>query len=487
MAAFVRLSLLLSLFLAAAPAHAQRKLSLKDAVDLALKQNLELQIEHEKVAEAGLNRKSVRGHFGPKIMVEGNVMVWDSALQVDFGLGGASIDPSVLSDPVKAAEFIKQYNLTTDELLALSKKENQALLSSLFKLMGLDSLDMTVRDQVTASFSATLAQPLTPLISLYKGYAATRHMEKAAGHTLQAKRSDIAYKVADTYLKLMQVQRFEHIAQTGVQQVEAHLGMARKYKEAGLIGKQEVLKAEVELARAKERVIQARHGASLAAAGLKLYMGMAQSEQFTLTDRPQDPPPPLSAALQSCVKDALGQRQDLKSVGEMGKAAEAGKDRVKWSFLPNISAIASYQFTHGQGTFMPEHAFFAGGVLQWDIWDWGAKWFSMKAAGSKARQADLGRRLLKEAIALEVQQAYLDLRAAEESLAVARLSITSATEDYRIEQKRFETQSNTTTDVLDAQLALTRSELTYTTALYSYYIARAKLARAMGGIYGTRN
>ena len=482
MAAFVRISLLIALVLASAPAHAQRKLTLKEAVDLALKQNLELQIEQEKVVEAGLSRKSVRGHFGPKIMVEGNVMVWDSALQMDLGLGGASIDPSVLSDPVKAAEFIKKYGLTSDELLALSKKENQALLSSLFKLMGLDGLDMTVRDQVTASFSVTLAQPLTPLISLYKGYAATRHMEQAAEYSLQAKRADIAYKVASTFLGLMQAQRFEKIAGTGVQQVKAHLDMAGKYKEAGLIGKQEVLKAEVELARAKERVIQARHGAALATAGLKLYMGMPQSEQFTLAGELQDPPPPLSAALRSCVKDALRQRQDLKSLAEIGKAAEAGKDRIKWDFLPSISAIASYQFTHGQGTFMPEHAFFGGGVLSWELLDWGAKYFSMKAAGAKANQADLGRRLLKEAIALEVQQAYLELRKAEESMSVARLAIKSATEDFRIEQKRFETQSNTTTDVLDAQLALTRSDLTYATALYSYYIARAKLTKAMGTV-----
>ncbi len=473
MAALVRVFLLSLLLLFPAAAQAQRSLTLKQAVDLALKQNLELQVEQEKVTEAGQNRKSVRGHFGPKLVVEGNVMVWDSALEMDLGFG-SGLDLSSFNP--------QDYGLTQKELTALIS--NMDLLTGMFKIMGLDSMDMTVRDQVTASFSATLAQPLTPLIPIYKGYAATKHMEQAATLTLEARRAEIAFKVASTYLGRMQAQRFEKLAQTGVQQVEAHLGMARKYQEAGLIGKQEVLKAQVELARAKERVIQARHGAALATAGLKLYMGVPQSEKITLTDEPRDPPPPMSVAMQSCIKDALGQRKDLKSLDAMGKAAEAGKDGIKWGFLPAISAIASYQYTHGQGTFMPENAFFGGAVLQWDIWDWGAKWFSMKAAGAKVRQVALGRRLLKEAIALEVQQAYLELRKAEESMAVARLAIKSAEEDYRIEQKRFETQSNTTTDVLDAQLALTRAELTYTTALYSYYIARAKLGKAMGSIHG---
>ena len=475
--------LLLSIFLAAPAARAERKLTLKEAVDLAMKQNLELQVLQETVAEADATRKSVRGHFGPKLMVEGNVMVWDSALEFDLGFGGAGLDPKVLKDPVKAAEFIKQYKLTTDELVALSKKENQDMLSAMFKVMGLDGTGMSVRDQVTASFSATLAQPLTPLISLYKGYAATRHMKQAAHYTLGAKRAEVAFKVADTYLKLMQAQRFEKIAQTGVAQVIAHLKMAEKYREAGLIGKQEVLKAQVELARAREQVIQARYGASLTQAALKLYTGLPQSEQVVPVDQLKDPPPPLSATLQTYVHKALEHRDDLKSLVHMGKAAEAGKERIKWDFLPQISAIATYQYTHGQGTFMPEHAFFGGGVLQWELWDWGAKYYSMKSAGAKARQVGLGRRLLKEAISLEVQKAVLDLHRAKESMSVARVAIVEAAEGVRIEQKRFETQSNTSTDVLDAQLALTRAELIYTTSLSAYYIARAGLAKAMGTIH----
>ncbi len=459
-----------TLLVIAAPgaARAQRKLTLKQAVDLAMEQNLELKIEQEKVAEAEATRKSVRGHFGPKVMVEGNVMIWDSSL--DFDLGFGSFDMSSFNPA--------DYGLTQKEILALTS--NMDLLTGLFKLMGFDSMDMTVRDQVTASFSATLAQPLTPLISLYKGYSATRYASQAASLTLAAKRSDIAFKVTDTYLKMMQARRFEAIAQTGVDQVKAHLAMAQKYREAGLIGKQEVLKAQVELARARERVIQARYGARMAAAALNLYIGLPMSERVQPVEQVKDPPPPLALALQRCIKDALGQRADLKSVAALGKAAEAGKARILWDFLPQISAIASYQYTHGQGTFMPENAFFGGAVLSWELWDWGAKYFSMKAAGAKARQATLGQRLLREAIALEVQNAYLGLRKSEETLAVARVAINEATEGYRIEQKRFEARSNTSTDVLDAQLALTRAELTYTTSLYAYYMARAGLARAMG-------
>ena len=63
---------------------------------------------------------------------------------------------------------------------------------------------------------------------------------------------------------------------------------------------------------------------------------------------------------------------------------------------------------------------------------------------------------------------------------MARVAITEAEENFRIEKKRFDASANTSTEVLDAQLALTRAQLSYTTSLYGYYIARAALLRAMG-------
>lgn len=447
------------------PAMAEQRLTLSQAVNLALKQSPQLALEQAKVDEAEASRKSMRGLFGPKLMLEGSVLVWDSPLAFSFDM------PAITN----FNELVTKYGLNANEITAMSN--NMDLLTGMFKLFDMGD----IREQVTAQVSVTLAQPLTPLLQIYQGYKATRSLSDAAAVERKGKDVDVAHQVTKTYLQLMQVQRFVKVAATGVEQVAAHLKQARHFHEAGLIGKQMVLKAQLELARAKERVIKARYGAGMAASALAVLMGLPAEEVIVPTEEVTDPPAQLSQTLEGCIKRAHEGRSELKSLNLKHEAALAGKDSLFWGMiLPQVSAIATYQYNYGQGTFSPENSFFGGGVFSWEVWDWGHKYYSLKAADAKARQASSGKRLLRDGIVLQVKKAYFDLKQAEEALSVARAVIVEAEENFRIEQKRFETQANTSTDVLDAQLALTRAQLSYTTSLYGHYIARAELKRAMG-------
>jgi outer membrane protein TolC len=460
------LTLAAALLALASPAAADRRLSLDQAVKLALKQSPQIRLEQAKVDETDATRKSTRAHYLPQLKADANALLWDSALAFTL----STPDVSNIND------LVTKFGLTPAELLAVA--QNQDLLSAMFKFFDLGN----VRDQFTANVTINLVQPLTPLLSIHQGYRATQHMADAARLDMEGKRVDLAYQVTRTYLQLMLANAYVEVADTGVEQVEAHLKQARQFRRAGLIGKQEVLKAQLELARAKERVIQARYGGNLASAGLAVLIGLPASERIVPTEKVVDPPPAPSGDLDGTLDKALKARPELKAMERKHRAAVAGKESKKWSMLPQISAMASYQYNYGQATFMPENAFIVGGVLQWDIWDWGNKYYGMKAAGAKAAQAAAGKRLLRDGIEIEVRKAFLGLEQARESLEVARIAITEAEENFRIETKRFEAQSATTTDVLDAQLALTRAKLAYSTQLFNYYVALAGLKKAMGRI-----
>ena len=459
-----------------AVARAQQKLTLAEAVKLALKQNTQIRLEKIKVAEADATRKSTRALYGPRLILDANVLVWDSEQSFDFDISSLfNVDMSKL-DPTKLG-------LTPTELTTLLKYND--LLQLVPKLLtgmtgGMESPGMTVRDQVTAQVQVVLAQPLTPLLQIHKGYAATRHMKRAAGQNLAARRVTVAQQVTDIYLKLMQAKRFVALADTGVKQVTAHLARAKHFHKAGLIGKQQVLKAQLELARARERSIKARYGVSLATSGLAMLMGLSPMARVVPTEVVQDPPPPQGKSLTQCIATGLVSRGELKALASTHKAAVAGKDAARWGMLPQLSMMATYQHNWGQDTFMPTDVFFAGGMLRWEMWDWGQKYYSMKAAGLRARQAELGMRLLRDGVIMQIKKSYLDLKQADEALKVSRKAIKEAEENFRIEQRRFESNANTSTEVLDAQLALIRTQLTYTSSLYSHYMARASLKAAMG-------
>ncbi len=440
----------LCFFILTAPAAAERRLSLSQAVALGMKQNPALKLEEAKILEAVANRKSTRGLYGPKLLADANIMIWDSSL------------PFEIETPPP-----EEINLTPIE------QEMMMKFMSLFQIGD-------IRDQVTGQIQLTVAQPLTPLLQIYQGHQATSHLEQAANLDQQGKRAAVTFQIKQRYLQMMQAMRFREIAQTGLTQVQHHLKKARQFHTAGLIGKQDVLKVQLEEARAKNRIFAASHGVSLAGSGLALALGLSVMEEIIPTEEVQDPPPPFPLDLVTCLRRSNENRPELKSISRKKLAAEANQKRTKWDMVPQISAIANYQHVEGQGL-MPKDSFFFGGMLKWDIWDWGHKYYKTRAAGAQVVQAELGRRLMRDGIAIQAKKGFLDLKKAEADLEVARTAISEAKENFRIEKTRFEANANTTSDVLDAQLALSRAELTYITSLYGYYIARAALERAIGG------
>ena len=133
----------------------------------------------------------------------------------------------------------------------------------------------------------------------------------------------------------------------------------------------------------------------------------------------------------------------------------------------------------GQAFVKPDSAFI-GLRAGWQIWDWGARWFQHRAAESQAvaaqAQADETRRHVQTDVAAKLA----NVRATASALETGRTTIGSAEEAYRVTTVLLAAGSANTTDLLDAQSALTQSRLNFARARYEYALARMSLARALG-------
>lgn len=89
-------------------------------------------------------------------------------------------------------------------------------------------------------------------------------------------------------------------------------------------------------------------------------------------------------------------------------------------------------------------------------------------------------RAVRLSIVREVREAYLAVADAEKRLAVAREAISSAEENLRVEQLKYETGVGTTRDVIDAQTALLRATTDRHQASYDLAAAKAALDKALG-------
>jgi outer membrane protein TolC len=99
---------------------------------------------------------------------------------------------------------------------------------------------------------------------------------------------------------------------------------------------------------------------------------------------------------------------------------------------------------------------------------------------SRERQAADAVATLRDRIALDVKNAWLQVREAEKQVLVAQTIIAQAEENFRINEERYKEQVATSTDVLDALTLLTRAKSDHANALADYHLYEARLDRAMG-------
>ena len=430
------------------------ELTLEEAINIAQQNNITLRTAQSALREASASVKSARGRFGPKLSLDANMFVWDKELGFEMSEPSAEV-------MAKHADVLLKYG---DLLMAFPE------------LMSFGN----IRDRVTSQISIGITQPLTPLYSIYKGYRIARLAEDAQSHALSMTKAQVTFDVTKAYLSLKQAQAGVKIAQAAVEQLKAHVAQAQAFYESGVIGRSDVMKVELALEQANQGLIQARSFEELAKSALALTIGRDRSMEINPVSEFEDPPQWTETPFEDLVAQAFRRRPELKALDAQVEMAEAMKSIAVWNMVPQVVGLFTYQHNEGMGFVYPKDSWFGGAALKWDFFEWGASYYQISASKAKAMQARLQRQRAEDGVFMEVKKAYLDLVAAHKTLEVTKKSLELAEENYRLEKARFEAHTNTATDLLDAQAALTRAKLEHTNALYNFYVAKAALAKAIG-------
>jgi len=87
---------------------------------------------------------------------------------------------------------------------------------------------------------------------------------------------------------------------------------------------------------------------------------------------------------------------------------------------------------------------------------------------------------LRQAVFLDVQQSYLNLKDAEERIPTAELIVRQAEENLELASGRYAAGVGNPIEVTDAQVSLSSAKTSYIQALYDYRVSQASLEKAMG-------
>jgi outer membrane protein len=360
-------------------------------------------------------------------------------------------------------QFQSSYTGSDNPMLAFGSILNQRAYSSSLNFNDVPSVDdFNARGLLT--------------VPLYAGGKNTATRKAATANT-EATRQDnaavqnaLGFEVSRAFCTVLKTRQFIRAAEAAVGAFEANLATAKKRLEGGSLLKTDVLDLQVRLAQAREDLVRARNSNALAVRALRNLLGIEDGE-FVVADTI----PTLTAPDSG---DFSG-RPELAAARQREQAAQQQARAAKGGYLPRVNAFGSldydygWKYEHGGGSYT------AGAMLQWDLWDGRFTRAKVQEATANLESAREEQRKLRLALDLEVEQARLDLRAANERLSVTEQVVAQAEESASLTRARFEQELALAKDLTDAETALVAARVRRAEAEADRQIATAALRKAL--------
>ena len=325
-------------------------------------------------------------------------------------------------------------------------------------------------------FRAYVDQPLLDLPNYYR-WKASRQQEQAARHDYQDVRDLIIRQVAALYLDAQAAAARVDAAASRVTTAEELYRLARDQREAGVATGVDVLRAEVELANERQRLLEARNTAELALLTLARAIGVDLSTPLELAE-PLDFKPVTTLEIGAAVASALDKRADYLSLQTRQQALQEEEKSNRARRLPRLSFGGNYgAIGRTPGELRSTGA--VQGTVSIELFDWDRRGERVEI-DSRRRRLEHQMADLRQGIEEEIRDALLRLESATQEVQVARQGRTLAQRELELVRERFQAGVTSNIEVTLGQEALARAQENHIVALTRHADAKMALARALG-------
>jgi outer membrane protein TolC len=328
-------------------------------------------------------------------------------------------------------------------------------------------------------FSAgpTFGGPVLDL-TLWQRYQAARDTANSGRATSLSTREQVILLVVSQYIGTLRAVANVEASQSRVDLAQALYHQAADLQKEGVGTGIDTLRANVELQNEKQRLIEAGNDRETSLYGLSKLLNLDPRQPIELADSLSffDTPQP---EVEPTIEAALAQREEWKALEEQIKAAGAEKKASQYSRLPSLrfdgnwaylgtsSATGIPTYTYAASVNMP---LFTGGRIHAEI----------VRADLEIQKLEQQKNDLRNQIALDVKTALLNLQSARSEVQVANLGVQLSKEEVDQARDRFKAGVANNIEVIQAQDSLARANDNQIAALYRFNQARADLARAIG-------
>ncbi|MDR1044234.1 MAG: TolC family protein [Candidatus Adiutrix sp.] len=296
-------------------------------------------------------------------------------------------------------------------------------------------------------------------------------------------REDLMLSVKQAYYSILATEKALEVAQTTVVNLESHLNVARNFFEVGMAPKNQVLEAEVELARAVQNQTDLSRDLTVARTRMNILLRQSMENPIRVVDTLKYTRFPLGMA--ECLEFSLNESPEMKLGRNQVEASTRNIDAARSGYYPQVgvtwtnNSMGNSAKAHG-GWSNNDAGWNVAAVAAFDFWEWGRTKAQVEKSKVEHNRAINSLTSLEDNTKLEVTTNYHNLITAGKNIDVSAKAVVSATEDLRMVRERYLEQVATNTEVLDAQTRYSNAQYDHYQALYDYNLAWATLERSLG-------
>jgi outer membrane protein TolC len=324
---------------------------------------------------------------------------------------------------------------------------------------------------------STLTQKVFDLTAR-NNYRSARELLQANMAGMRDARDLVAYAVAGAYLQAVAAEGRLLAAHAQVETAAALLKQTQDRRSVGLAAQIDVNRSTIEWQTEQQRLTTLENDLAKQKINLARLIGLAPSDAYALTgELPAAGPVDLS--FERALTQAVENRFDLKAAEAQVRAAERTKAAATAERLPSLDISADYGAigtnpaqSHGTFTFV--------GTLRVPIWNGGKTGGSIEQADAALAQRRAELDDTHGRIESDVRQALLDLETTRKQMDLAVSNKRVARETLELTRQRFGAGVTDTVEVVQTQESVATADFDYITSVFSYNLAKATLARAIG-------
>ena len=445
---------------APAPAKPAKVLTLREAIDSARTQNLDIQQLDARVQMARQLAWKAWSFYLPQVNAGGQVARNENEVSFDLPSGYWVRDMGSQQGPSGGGAV--PGNPTN--FLVYPSALSSSVVVPLVQTQG----------QVKLSQALVAPQAILLIANAYKA-------ERVIDYNIMQARRDILFGIAQLYYGVANLNELISVQERQVVLTKERERDARVRFQAGTGTKVGLLRAEIDRAQAEEDLKRAQ--IDFQRAKLSLATALDRPDDFDIV-LPATPAQPKGPNLE---QQALDLRPDVKAAAENLDLAYGQRTQLYMQYLPTIGGFGSYNYA-STSTFNPNNFSWQVGLgFTWTLLDGGLREASIREASARIVEADAAKRLTDLKAVERVKQSQLDLEAAVANRAKARERTGLAIENARLVDVAYKAGAATYLESTDSVQTLRQAEVGLVFESLNVDLATLKLLNAVGAFEEVNN